>query len=75
MVEVVKVAPGVGAEVRGVTLNRISDEDFAVLYQAFLDNNVVVVRGQELSIEEFLAYSARFGVPKPHITRKTRQPD
>jgi taurine dioxygenase len=75
MVEVVKMEPGIAAEVRGVTLNRISDDEFAVLYRAFLDNNVIVVRGQELSIEEFLAYSARFGVPKPHISRKTRHPD
>jgi taurine dioxygenase len=75
MVEVVKMEPGIAAEVRGVALNRISDEEFAVLYRGFLDNNVIVVRGQELSIEDFLAYSGRFGVVKPHISRKTRHPD
>jgi taurine dioxygenase len=75
MVEVVKMEPGIAAEVRGVTLNRISDEEFAVLYRAFLDNNVIVVREQELSIADFLGYSGRFGVLKPHISRKTRHPD
>ena len=75
MVEVVKMEPGIAAEIRGVTLNRISDEEFAVLYRAFLDNNVIVVRDQVLSIEDFLGYSGRFGVLKPHISRKTRHPD
>jgi taurine dioxygenase len=75
MVEVVTMEPGIAAEVRGVTLNRISDEEFAVLYRAFLDNNVIVVREQELSIEDFLGYSGRFGVLKPHISRKTRHPE
>lgn len=75
MVEVVRMEPGIAADVRGIALDRISDEDFAVLYQAFLDSNVIVVRGQELTIDQFLAYSRRFGVIKPHISRKTRHPD
>lgn len=75
MIDVTKVEPGIGAEVRGLILAKMSDDEFAVLYKAFLDRNVLIVRDQDLSIEEFLGYSARFGVLKPHISRKTRHPD
>ena len=36
---------------------------------------MLVVRGQTLTIEEFLAYSRRFGRLKPHRVKKTRHPE
>src|SRR5690606_28926626 len=39
------------------------------------DRNVIVVRDQNLTIEQFLAYSRRFGRLKPHRVVKTRHPD
>jgi len=74
-VEIHPVAPGIGAEIRGVTLARISDDDFAKVYRAFLDYQVLVVRDQQFSIPEFLGYSRRFGRPTPHVIKKTRHPD
>ncbi|MGH7347690.1 MAG: TauD/TfdA dioxygenase family protein, partial [Candidatus Rokuibacteriota bacterium] len=37
--------------------------------------NVVVVPGQDLEIDEFLAYSRRFGFVTPHPSKATRHPD
>ena len=48
---------------------------FAPIYQAWLDHNVIVVRDQELTIPEFLAYSRRFGPVEPHPSKSTRHPD
>jgi len=50
-----------GAEVRGIDLRTITDEDFKVLYRAWLDHLVIVVRGQGLTDGELLAFSRRFG--------------
>jgi taurine dioxygenase len=50
-----------GAEVRGIDLRTITDDDFAVLYRAWLNHLVIVVRGQRLTDGELLAFSRRFG--------------
>jgi taurine dioxygenase len=68
-------AAGIGAEISGVDVNTLTEPEFGRIYQAFLDHLVLVVRGQTLTIERFLAYSARFGTPVPHITKKTRHPE
>ena len=74
-VEVRAIHPGIGAEILGVNLATISDDDFRVVYKAFLDYMVIAVRGQRFTIEEFLNYSRRFGRPTPHIVKKTRHPN
>ena len=70
-----KADPRIGAIATDVDVRALSDEDWNALYQAWLDGIVLVVRGQTLTIEEFLAYSARFGRLKPHRVKKTRHPD
>ena len=74
MIEVRQVSPRIGAEVVGVDVRTLDDASIRVIYQAFLDHIVVVIRGQQLSEDEFLAYSARFGELKPHIVRKHHHP-
>ena len=69
------VGPKIGVEVSAVDLKTISDVDFARIYQAWLDHNVMVVTGQELSLSDFLQYSRRFGVVEPHPSKSTRHPD
>lgn len=68
-------APNIGAIVSGVDARRLSDAEWETLYRTWLDRNVLVVRDQELTIDEFLAYSRRFGTIKPHRVRQTRHPD
>ncbi len=67
--------PKIGAVASGVDVRALSDADWTALYRAWLDGVVLVVRGQTLTIEEFLAYSRRFGRLKPHRVKKTRHPE
>jgi taurine dioxygenase len=65
-------APGVGIIATGVDVNHLGVDEWRALYRAWLDHNVLVVRGQDLAIEQFLDYSRRFGRLKPHRVRRTR---
>jgi alpha-ketoglutarate-dependent taurine dioxygenase len=67
--------PKIGAIATDVDVRALSDADWSALYQAWLDGVVLVVRGQTLTIEEFLDYSRRFGRLKPHRVKKTRHPE
>ncbi len=68
-------AANIGALITDIDVKHLSDDDWRLLYQTWLDRNVIVVRGQSLTIEDFLAYSRRFGQVKPHRVRRTRHPD
>jgi taurine dioxygenase len=72
MLHIEKAAPGVGVIAIGVDVNHLSGDEWRSLYQSWLDHNVLVVRGQDLTIEQFLDYSRRFGRLKPHRVRRTR---
>ena len=75
MLEIERLAPQVGAIATGIDVRTMDDATFDALYQAWLDCNVLVVRGQDLQMDEFLAYSRRFGVIEPHPSKSTRHPD
>ena len=75
MIEVRRLGEEIGAEIRGVDVKTLDDAGFAAIYRAWLAHNVVVVPAQELRIEDFLAYSRRFGVVHPHPSKMTRHPD
>lgn len=64
--------PSIGAIATDVDVRTLSEADWSTLYRAWLDGIVLVVRGQTLTMEEFLAYSRRFGRLKPHRVKKTR---
>jgi taurine dioxygenase len=75
MVQIRRMGPQIGVEVSGVDVRTLDDAGFAPIYQAWLDHNVLVVTGQELTIPEFLRYSRRFGLVTPHPSKSTRHPD
>jgi len=75
MVQIRQMGRQIGVEVTGVDVKVLDDADFAPLYQAWLDCNVLVVRDQKLTIEEFLNYSRRFGRIVPHPSKSTRHPE
>jgi len=50
-----------GAEIEGVDLKDLSDEDFDAIHRAWLDHLVLLFRGQQLTDEDFIAFSRRFG--------------
>ena len=70
MTEVRRLGPQIGAEILGVDVKTLDDAGFAQIYRAWLDHNVVVVPGQDLTIPDFLRYSRRFGqVVRPRDIR------
>jgi taurine dioxygenase len=70
-----RLGPQIGVEIRGVDVKTLDDAAFAPIYQAWLDCNILCVRDQELTIPDFLAYSRRFGPIVPHPSKSTRHPD
>ena len=50
-----------GAEIQGVDLREIGDDEFAALYRAWLDRLVILCRGQRLTDQDLIAFSRRFG--------------
>jgi alpha-ketoglutarate-dependent 2,4-dichlorophenoxyacetate dioxygenase len=64
--DIVPLGPGFGAELRGVTLSDIANDDaaYAATRAAFEEHSVLVFRDQEVSDEIQLAFSRRFGPPE-----------
>src|SRR6058998_3454542 len=75
MVEIRRLGPQIGVEVRGVDVKTLDDDGFAPIYQAWLDCNILCVRDQELTISDFIRYSERFGPVTPHPSKSTRHPE
>ena len=73
--EIRRLGPQIGVEIRGVDVRTLDDGGFAGIYRAWLDHNVAVIPGQELEIEDFLRHSRRFGIVVPHPSKTTRHPD
>jgi taurine dioxygenase len=74
-IEVRRLGSKIGAAIHGVDVKALDDAGFAVIYRAWLEHNVVVVPGQDLQLDDFLAYSRRFGVVVPHPSKSTRHPE
>jgi putative 2-oxoglutarate oxygenase len=75
MMEIRRLGPQIGVEIRGVDVRTLDDAGFAAIYRAWLDHNVAVVPDQDLAIDDFLRYSRRFGLVVPHPSKMTRHPD
>jgi taurine dioxygenase len=60
-IEVKPTGAALGAEVRGVDLRYIDAADFAAIQRAWVDHLVLLFRGQELSDDDLIAFSRRFG--------------
>lgn len=56
------LSPALGAEITGIDLREeITDEQFALIEQAWYDHLVILIRGQDITIDQQRAFSARFG--------------
>jgi taurine dioxygenase len=72
-VQVTPIARSLGATVTGVDLRqRLSDEDFTVIYDALMQHLVLFFRGQDLDDEQHLAFASRFGAPNVYPTTRAR---
>jgi taurine dioxygenase len=50
-----------GAEIRSLDLRSLADADFAAIQRAWNDHSVLVFRGQQLTDDDLIAFSRRFG--------------
>jgi taurine dioxygenase len=50
-----------GAEIEGVDLSKVGDEEFEQIYRAWVERGVLRFRGQSLDDAQLEAFSARFG--------------
>jgi len=61
-IEIRRVANGLGARIEGVDLSQaMSEADFARVRQALLDHLVIVFPEQDITPEQHIAFSRRFG--------------
>jgi alpha-ketoglutarate-dependent 2,4-dichlorophenoxyacetate dioxygenase len=64
--DVIPVGPGFAAELRGVTLADVANDDaaYAAVRAAFEEHSVLVFRNQDVTDDGQLAFSRRFGPPE-----------
>src|SRR3984885_1568538 len=58
---IVPADAALGAEIQNVNLKNLSDESFDEIHRAWLDHLVILFRRQQLSVEDLIAFSRRFG--------------
>lgn len=61
IVKVIPTGAALGAEIAGVDLRSLSDGDFDRIHRAWIENLVLLFRGQTLNDDELIAFSRRFG--------------
>lgn len=70
------LVPGFGLEATGVDIAQpLSKAAFAKLERAFFKGQVLVIRAQKLTAEEFVAFARRLGPPEPHVIAQFHHPD
>jgi len=61
--QVVPMAAPLGAEIRGLDLKQLDDATFKALHGVWLDNVLLVFRGQSMAAEDLVNLVRRFGTP------------
>lgn len=74
--EITPIRDGFGADIVGVDLATITDQDFDAIYQAWLDFGVLRFKGQTLDKDSLQSFSQRFGpleeIPLGRLTAEQR---
>jgi taurine dioxygenase len=60
-VRVVPTGKPVAADIEGVNLTQLTQADFDTIFDAWMKHHVLRFRGQDLTKDQFLEFSARFG--------------
>ena len=63
------------AEVREVDISALDDATFAEVRQAWLDHEILVLRAQNISEQDLVAFSRRFGALEIHVRTEYLSPD
>ena len=61
MIDIKPINHGFGADIGGIDLATITDADFEIIYQAWLDYGVLRFHDQKLTKDSLQAFSQRFG--------------
>src|SRR5437660_7281524 len=59
--EIVPTGKALGAEIQDIDVRQIHADEFESIYRAWLDHQVLLFRGQQLTDEDLIAFSRRFG--------------
>src|SRR5258705_8844784 len=59
--DVIPTGAALGAEIRGIDLRAIDDAAFTAIHRAWLDHQVLLFRDQQISDEDLITFSRRFG--------------
>jgi taurine dioxygenase len=59
--KIIPTREALGAEIQGVDLKSVGDEDFTAIHRAWLDHLVILFRGQKLTDADLIAFSRRLG--------------
>lgn len=75
--EVAPLTPSLGAEIIGIDVSRLSDDDFKSLYRHWLRYKVLFIREQQIDLEQLQQFSRRFGelMRLPYIKPHQDHPD
>jgi taurine dioxygenase len=68
------LSDGFGVEVHGANLGDLTDAQFNELERLFYDHQVLGVRAQELTPQQFAAFARRIGPPQPHVIDQFHHP-
>jgi taurine dioxygenase len=75
-IDVTRLSAAIGAQVECGDVKSLDADTFAGVHQAFLDNLVLLIRGQRLTDDDLLTFGRRFGALSPgapvHIGQKPR---
>ena len=59
--QIIPTGKALGAEIHGIDVRKINDDEFESIYRAWLDHQVLLFRDQQLSDGDLIAFSRRFG--------------
>ncbi len=59
--QVVPTGAALGAEIIGADLRSVSEREFAQIHRAWIENLVLLFRGQKLTDDDLIGFSRRFG--------------
>ena len=64
-----QMTPSLGAEITGVDVANLDNQDFDAIYESFNRHSVVVIRDQNITPEQHADFSRRFGKLMVHVLK------
>ena len=65
-----QMTPSLGAEITGIDITNLDNQEFDAIYDPFNKHSVVVIRDQDISPAQHAAFSWRFGKLMAHVLKQ-----